>query len=537
MARRFIEFELTFTALDQDRYSVRVRTPDGAEGSSTFQIPPDGTPIAGTDKPFGAALAELQAEYPDTDEALLSGLGELLFGLVFQGAAASAYDRAQGANNSDPDTLLRLKLNIAETDARLAQLPWELLKAPQDVAALVLTDASVVRYLPLLTPTPSVQASLPLRVLLTGAATPPMPDVARELAAVRASLKPLEDRGLVTVTVEEHLTPNKLQRLLAPAQGFHVWHFVGHGVTTDDKSGRALRFEDESGDPKTVTASQLNVLLGRTSVRLILLSSCNSASVTAISPTRGVAPALVKARVPAVVAMQFTAPESATRVFAAEFYRALAEGESVDSCVTEGRKAVYFENGVDLPDWALPVVYTRAPDGRLFDLPQPDNQPAVNSQQPNNQQPNNQQPLPSGPQPSQLAAIAGAQEEIAALALQNETNRRTQRQLQLQLAQLGDAYAPPTVRTQLDAFDKSLPQDYVRLAEAYGRLVQLSERAGLPEAAERRRDWVGAQITAKELERDVCQRRAGRLGAQFGRKDLERAQELSAEIAALRAQQ
>jgi hypothetical protein len=67
--------------------------------------------------------------------------------------------------------------------------------------------------------------------------------------------------------------------------------------------------------------------------------------------------------------MQFTVPDTAARAFAGEFYRALAEGFPIDACVTEGRKAVMGEVGLGRPDWGIPVVYTRAADGKLFDLP------------------------------------------------------------------------------------------------------------------------------------------------------------------------
>ena len=52
-----------------------------------------------------------------------------------------------------------------------------------------------------------------------------------------------------------------------------------------------------------------------------------------------------------------------------EFYRALAQGFPIDACVTEGRKAVMNATGLGSADWGIPVVYTRAHDGRLFELP------------------------------------------------------------------------------------------------------------------------------------------------------------------------
>ena len=58
-----------------------------------------------------------------------------------------------------------------------------------------------------------------------------------------------------------------------------------------------------------------------------------------------------------------------TRAFAGEFYHALANGVPIDACVTEGRRAVMNTTGLGRPDWGIPTVYTRARDGRLFELP------------------------------------------------------------------------------------------------------------------------------------------------------------------------
>jgi hypothetical protein len=81
------------------------------------------------------------------------------------------------------------------------------------------------------------------------------------------------------------------------------------------------------------------------------------------------APALIRAQIPAVIAMQFKVLDAAAQAFAGEFYRALAEGFPIDACVTEGRKAVMGAVGLSRADWGIPVVYTRAPDGKLFELP------------------------------------------------------------------------------------------------------------------------------------------------------------------------
>jgi hypothetical protein len=205
-------------------------------------------------------------------------------------------------------------------------------------------------------------APLPLRVLLTAAQTPPAIDVERELNAAAAALSTMGNR--VEVTVEEHLTVAKFQKLAR--SGFHVWHFIGHGGFARDGATGQLLYEASNGDPEPISALQLGIMLNRSGLRLILLDACSTGQL-ATDPFRSVAPALMRAQIPAVIAMQFRVPEEATLAFSSEFYRALTEGLPLDTCITEGRRAVMNISGIGRPDWGIPVVYTRAQDGRLFD--------------------------------------------------------------------------------------------------------------------------------------------------------------------------
>jgi len=77
-----------------------------------------------------------------------------------------------------------------------------------------------------------------------------------------------------------------------------------------------------------------------------------------------------------VVAMQFPiADEDAIR-FSKGFYESLAAGEPVDVAVSEGRRALYFIHRHAL-DWAAPVLFLRARDGRIFNLPRRPEPPAA----------------------------------------------------------------------------------------------------------------------------------------------------------------
>jgi hypothetical protein len=353
-------FDIRIRGAGPERYDVDVQSALGGDASGVF-VSPSG------DADFQAQIKRLQAL--DTDEELLLAIGQRLFRELFQGPIKEVYARSQGKLKQDQGLRLRFTIDPAQTD--LASLPWEFLCDP-DQGPLTLLDAPIVRYLPQQSSPPAIEAALPLRVLLTSAVTPPPADVGRELAEVRAALAELEQSGQVKLRVEEHLTRTKLQRLLR--EGFDVWHFAGHGALSQDQRSSALVFEDATGDADKVSGFEIGILLNRSGLQLILLDACDSGQLTT-EPYRGIAPALIRAQIGAVVAMQFKVPTEATRPFAVEFYRAVTEGFPIDACVTEGRKAVMAVTGLRNPDWGIPVVYTRAPDGRLFSPPAKPAQP------------------------------------------------------------------------------------------------------------------------------------------------------------------
>jgi hypothetical protein len=91
-------------------------------------------------------------------------------------------------------------------------------------------------------------------------------------------------------------------------------------------------------------------------------------------PFAGVATSLIRQGIPAVVAMQFEITDEAAITFASEFYAAVADGYPVDAAVSEARKAIYAHpNDVE---WGTPVLYSRAPDGVLFNLQRDPQRPA-----------------------------------------------------------------------------------------------------------------------------------------------------------------
>ena len=103
--------------------------------------------------------------------------------------------------------------------------------------------------------------------------------------------------------------------------------------------------------------------------QLVFLAACDSAKrpEDAISAFVGLGPRLVEAGVPAVVAMQDKVDMRIARDLTSSFYRELFQHGQVDRALNTAR-AKWFK--VEEFGWAIPVLFLRLTDGRLFAEPE-----------------------------------------------------------------------------------------------------------------------------------------------------------------------
>jgi hypothetical protein len=162
----------------------------------------------------------------------------------------------------------------------------------------------------------------------------------------------------------EQATLPALQRKIRTGD-FHVFHFIGHGGFVPHADDGALVLEDDQGRGRLVSGQDLGVILhGYRPLRLALLNACEGARGSATDPFAGAAQSLVQQGVPAVIAMQFPITDRAAILFAQEFYGAATGGLPVDAALTEARRSLFAADHV--LEWAVPVLYMRSPNGRLF---------------------------------------------------------------------------------------------------------------------------------------------------------------------------
>ncbi len=294
--------------------------------------------------------------------AALERWGALLFETLLPGETRRLWDAARGAaGGKATDVVFTSLLDW------VADKPWELAYDPHRKAWVAATEAVFIRNVVTAVPCearPPRRRPLAILVAVSQPAGLSALSWEEEAEAVRAGLAPLVERGLARVKVARAVTVEALHRLVADGP-CDVLHFVGHGSWDADRRTGSLLLESASGGVAPVDAASLKALLSGRSLALVVLNSCQSARGSRGDLARGVAPALVQAGLPAVVANQFSVLDAAALVFARELYRSLALGRALGDAVREARLAVRCDAACGPVDWAVPVVYARDPGAVL----------------------------------------------------------------------------------------------------------------------------------------------------------------------------
>jgi hypothetical protein len=356
----------------QDATMIELKSLDlGVQGSEAtgYTVEVIGPAGERTWASFGWALlagltADLQAIQEGTaGGATLERVGTALFQALFPLDVLMVYVAVKAQLGAEEGLRLRLHL-----PPELARLPWELLYYPPHYLS---TDprSPVVRFLDL-PDTPHPLATRPPLRLLHLVASPvdaPPLNAEQETTQLRLALAGLVEQRKLEIIPAQPGTLAALRDGLR--QGCQLLHFSGHGGLAGDRG--YLLFEDDDRRGEQVDSDILAHLLQGTSVRLAVLNACQSAVAADSQAFGSVAAALVRAGLPAVIAHQYAMPDSNAIAFAVEFYRALTAGFPVDAAVGEGRKAILSELGTawrERADWATPVLFMRAPDGRILSL-------------------------------------------------------------------------------------------------------------------------------------------------------------------------
>ncbi len=383
---RFLDLTVQISPNAPGVYDVRVASEQG-EAKSRLVLPFRLTDLVGVVHgvkiPAAAPPAEAGTPPPATpappppppgDPA---DFGRKLFDALFQGEGRDILSRTEASARSMDDTGVRIRLLMDLEDpgiAEVASLPWELMRRDDDFPIVVSTGTPMVRGVD--TPKPAVRRPIagPIRVLALKSnpeGTAKL-NLQKEVDALTALWEKMDGVEVDFVRPVEGQIRDRLA-----AADYHVVHYMGHGGFDPEGGSGRLLFENEDGTLRRVAAQDFAGWLINEPLRLVFLNACETARTTALSetpPFAGVATALIRAGVLAVVGMQFTITDWAAITFAETFYKRLVLGYPVDAAVAEGRNALY---GTTPVTWATPVLYMRSPDGNLFVRQDADGAPAA----------------------------------------------------------------------------------------------------------------------------------------------------------------
>jgi CHAT domain-containing protein len=317
--------------------------------------------LAATQQVFrGQVSADVAAWTPSGDSRTD---GQALFETLFTSAALL---RGWGVAHGGQSKQVRVQLRIDAPE--LHTLPWELLRDDRDLLAAA-ADSPFSRYLAVSRTWGQAIAERPIRVL----AVISNPQNIEEKYGLPSADAELEARGLrEAINIGAQLTllssPITLDRLEAELRnGYHILHFVGHGVFNTKSQQAALYFQDASGNAQRVNDDDFTGMLNRLTSppHLVILAACQSAKQSMQATFSGLGPKLVEIGLPAVIAMQENVTILTARQFTATFYQRLLAHGTVDLAMNEARGTLITNGRYDA---VVPVLFMRLPDGRLWDV-------------------------------------------------------------------------------------------------------------------------------------------------------------------------
>ena len=330
----------------------------------------------------------------------LKDVGVQLYSGLFSPDLARAFDQAR-------DQLLarnqRVSLRLL-IPPDLWSLPWESLYDEGANAFLAANpNYSLVRdTLEKTDKRPNIAArNFPLRVLVAIPQGSGL-NVEREWSNLKQAFADSENRKQVILELlEGQVTPDRLEaRLRKPVD---ILHYIGHGEMNRANAFN-IRLNDGSSDGAFwADAEAFTSLFYRIKPHLVVLNCCMGADVEK-SPRglSGIGAYLMKAGVPATIAMRYEVPDSVAIRFTDVFYRELFGGDepgNIESALARARHSLFLnKRDGTIRGFITPVLYLLTGAEQLF-------------------APGDQEPPPPPPPPPRVAALPA---ELVALLKRGE---------------------------------------------------------------------------------------------------------------------
>lgn len=374
------DFHLHLTEIEGEA-AIRA---EGTEGADTRPLPPRlcSETLAELDRQFRARVERgrrtQEPSWPTRESGIsahdgaeeLASLGRKLFALLFPPEIAILWHRSR-ARAAEGQRGLRLRIHVdlrRDAVAWFGTLPWEILYDDDSGGFLALDGRTpVVRHLDMRRPRRAPAPARPLRVLVV--MPEPYDASGLDVEAERDSLQDTwgeDDR--VELVFPETATFDGVRDAMT-AGPIHAIHYMGHG-TYDEKAGcGGLVLEGAFGREAPLVGRSVGKLVTGVEPQpaFAVLNGCDTGRTGDGKggwPFAFAASALMDAGLPASVAMQLPIGDDEAIHFSRALYRKLQGGLPVERAVSEARLSLSEEFAG--PVWAIPALFMRVADGRLF---------------------------------------------------------------------------------------------------------------------------------------------------------------------------
>ena len=284
----------------------------------------------------------------------LKKIGGKLFSKIFKGKIRELYEKRRTKQS---------KIRLLLKAENLSHLPWEALYDEKNEEFVSLQkNTPIIRSAQISECKTIKKLEPPLKVLVI--VSSPVTLTQLNVEEEKKKLKDALQKSDSPIFLEYLYPPTRenLQDKLK-SEDYHIIHFTGHGSVEDSKGFLAL--EDENCDLYKLMADDFGSIVSKSSVKLVVLSACKTAEGSMSPKTLGVAQALIKNDVPAVVAMRFVVSDKQAINFARRFYYCLAKGDTIEDALTDARIAIHSDVKKGL-DWIIPVLFTKAKKGNIL---------------------------------------------------------------------------------------------------------------------------------------------------------------------------
>ena len=303
---------------------------------------------------FESNRLEFNAKDPGGRLERLQAFGNKLYQKLFTAELQQLWQ--QQLERSD---FLTLCLRIHNDAKGLEAVPWETLHDGNEFLAVGAKTTITRLPLGIVPPNDLPAIPLPLRMLAFVSSPPDLPDgsrlnIEREQELLLEAVNAPAGQGKLHVDFEDEAKLEILESSLEA--GYHILHFTGHGIAPENGGGLLLEDHDGKHLPVGVNEFLQSLAKGFSTLRLAVISGCNTAQTLHTGGFRDLARALVEKKIPGVLAMQFSISDTGGLKLAEVLYPKIVAGNSLETAVHAARRALWLTDDAVLQADALAMV-------------------------------------------------------------------------------------------------------------------------------------------------------------------------------------